>query len=200
MTTATEPITLTKDHGAADLDGVTKLQIGAAWDTSTGGSGRIMGALKQFVGTDLDNVAILMQGEDPVMYAGLDNLDPLENGSVVHSGDEQTGKTAGDDETVTVDFAKVPAEITSILFAVAAFKKGTGFGKAKNVKINVYDASGGSTEKVAVIRPSLLATGNFIAVAKAFRVGGSWKLEVVNKPGRVTQGDFRSLLLAAIGM
>src|SRR5688572_16558158 len=106
---------LTKDMGAADLAGVTHLAIGAAWDTSTGGSGRLFGKLKEHRGTDLDNVAVLMQGSEPVIYVGLDNEDPA-NGSVVSSGDEHTGKSAGDDETITVDFAKVPAEIDSILF------------------------------------------------------------------------------------
>jgi stress response protein SCP2 len=194
------PIMLTKDMGAADLAGVTNMAIGAAWDTSTGGSGRFLGAIKSRVGVDLDNVAIAMQGDQPVVYIGLDNEDPLE-GSIVSSGDEHTGKSAGDDETITVDFLKVPAEITSILFTVAAFKKGTDFSKAKNVQISVYDNTPGSpSSKVATIRPSLLGTGNLIVVAKAVRGATSWSLEVVNQDKRITQGDFRSLLRAVVGM
>jgi len=163
------PIMLTKDMGAADLPGVTHLAIGAAWDTSTGGSGRVLGAVKQRKGTDLDNIAILMQGPEPVIYVGLDNEDPAD-GSVTSTGDEHTGHSAGDDETVTVDFSKVPTEIDSILFTVAAFKKGTDFSKAKNVMVSVYDNTPGSpSQKVATIRPSLLGTGNLIVVAKAVR-------------------------------
>lgn len=194
------PIVLTKDMGAADLNGITHLKIGAAWDTSTGGSGRILGALKERIGTDLDAVAIAMQGEDPVVYVGLDNLDPL-NGSVVHSGDEHTGRTPGDDETVTVDFAKVPAEITSIYFTVAAHKKKTSFSQAKNVQLSVYDSTGGTSQKMAVIRPSLLGTGNVIIVAKAVRGAGDiWTLEVINKDKSSKQGDFKSLLRTAINV
>lgn len=194
------PIMLTKDMGAADLAGVTHMAIGAAWDTSTGGSGRLMGAIKQRVGVDLDNVAIAMQGDQPVVYIGLDNQDPL-GGSIVSSGDEHTGKSEGDDETITVDFAKVPAEITSILFTVAAFKRNTDFSKAKNVQISVYDNTPGSpSSKVATIRPSLLGTGNLIVVAKAVRGATSWSLEVVNTDKRITQGEFRSLLRAVVGM
>jgi len=191
---------LTKDDGRNDLTGVQKLQIGGAWDTSTGGSGRVLGAIKNFIGTDLDLVAVLMQGEDPVMYAGLDNLDPTETGAITHSGDEHRGKKAGDDEVITVDFSRIPNNITSILFAFVAFKKGTDFGQAKNVRVSVYDATGGSSDKVAMIQPSLLATGNFMGIAKAERQGLSWTLEVINTAGRLTQGDFRSLLRAAIGM
>lgn len=192
--------TLTKDDGRNDLTGVNTLRIGGSWDTSTGGSGRLLGKIKTALGTDLDLVAVLMQGTDPVMYAGLDNLDPLENGAVVHSGDNQTGKAAGDDEQIDVNFEKVPGHITSILFAFAAFKKGRDFSQAKNIKVTVYDATGGDAQQVAVIQPSLLATGNFLGVAKAERQGSTWTLEVVNQPGRITQGDFRSLLRAAIGM
>lgn len=193
------PIMLTKDMGAADLAGVTNLAIGAAWDTSTGGSGRLLGGIKQRLGTDLDNIAILMQGPEPVIYVGLDNEDPA-GGSVVSTGDEHTGKAAGDDETITVDFAKVPAEITSILFTVAAFKKKTDFSKAKNVEVSVYDNTGGTSQKMATIRPSLLGTGNLIVVAKAVRGATQWTLEVVNTDKKITQGDFRSLLRAVVGM
>lgn len=193
------PLMLTKDMGAADLAGVTHLAIGAAWDTSTGGSGRILGAIKKHKGIDLDNVAILMQGPEPVIYVGLDNEDPA-RGSVVSTGDEHTGKSAGDDETITVDFARVPAEITSILFTVAAFKRGTGFEQAKNVEISVYDGTGGTVAKVATIRPSLLGTGNLIVVAKAVRGASHWTLEVVNEHKKIKQGDFTSLLRAVVGM
>jgi stress response protein SCP2 len=193
------PVMLTKDMGAADLAGVTHLAIGAAWDTSTGGSGRVLGAIKKHKGTDLDKIAILMQGAEPVIYVGLDNENPV-NGAVVSTGDEHTGKSEGDDETVTVDFAKVPAEITSILFTVTAFKRGTSFAQAKNVRISVYDNTGGTSQKVATIRPSLLGTGNLIVVAKAVRGPQFWTLEVVNTDKKITQGDFRSLLRAVVGM
>jgi tellurium resistance protein TerZ len=193
------PVMLTKDMGAADLAGVTHMAIGAAWDTSTGGSGRLFGKLKEMRGTDLDAIAILMQGSEPVVYVGLDNEDPV-GGAVVSSGDEHTGKSAGDDETITVDFARVPAEITSILFTVAAFKRGTNFAQAKNVQISVYDSTGGTSAKVATIRPSLLGTGNLIVVAKAVRGPQHWSLEVVNEDKKITQGDFHSLLRTVVGM
>jgi tellurium resistance protein TerZ len=194
------PIMLTKDMGAADLAGVTHLAVGLAWDTSTGGSGRIMGAIKQRVGVDLDALAILMQGPEPVVYVGLDNENPVD-GAVTSTGDEHTGKAAGDDETLTVDFSKVPPEIDSILFTVSAFKKGTDFSKAKNVMVSVYDNTPGSpSTKVATIRPSLLGTGNMIVVAKATRGATQWSLEVVNEHKRFTQGDFRAMLRCVVGM
>jgi hypothetical protein len=55
-------ITLTKEDGPADLDGVTHLEIGASWDPTVGSSGGIIGKLRQKAGTDLDLIAIAMQG------------------------------------------------------------------------------------------------------------------------------------------
>ncbi|MCX5385129.1 TerD family protein [Streptomyces sp. NBC_00083] len=200
MTTPPTPsvLTLTKDHGAADLDGVTKMGIGASWDTTSGGSGALLGALRKARGTDLDVFAILLNGNDPVRYAGLDVTDPLQNGAVTSTGDNQTGRGDGDDELIEVTFDRVPAQVTSIVFICAAYKKGSDFKKAANVSFKVYDSTGGSTQQVADIWPSLLGSGNAIAVAKAYRVGASWKLEVINTRGTVKQGDQESLLRFAV--
>lgn len=191
-------ITLKKEDGPADLDGVTHLSIGVSWDPTVGSSGGLMGKLKQKKGTDLDLIAIAMQGADPVRLAYLDSLDPLGNGSLLHSGDNQTGKGEGDDETVTVDFAKVPSNVTSIVFVAAAYKKGSSFQNARNVSIKVYDATGGSSQQVADIWPSLLTNDNGCAVAKAMRVGAGWKLQVINETGKIKQGDEHALMRFAI--
>ncbi|MFD3559939.1 TerD family protein [Streptomyces sp. NPDC058686] len=191
-------ITLTKEDGPADLDGVTHLSIGVSWDPTAGSSGGLMGKLRRNVGTDLDLIAIALQGADPVRLAGLDSLDPLGNGSLVHSGDNQTGRGDGDDETVTVEFGRIPANITSIVFVAAAYKKSSSFQKARNISFKVYDATGGTSAQVADIWPSLLTNDNGCRVAKAIRVGGSWKLEVLNETGKIKQGDERALMRFAV--
>jgi tellurium resistance protein TerZ len=191
-------ITLSKEDGAADLSGITHLIVGVAWDPSAGASGGVLGLARRKKGVDLDLIAVLMQGSEPVRFAGLDSLDPLGNGSVKHSGDEQTGAAEGDDETVQVTFANVPAAITSIVFIAAAFKRGTSFDKANNVAFKVYDATGGSSEQVADIWPSLLGTDNANAICRAFRNGPGWQLEVLNRQGKIKQGDRQALIRFAM--
>jgi stress response protein SCP2 len=143
-----------------------------------------------------------MSGENPVRLAGLDSLDPMGNGSLTHSGDNQTGHGEGDDETVTVDFSKVPAPVTSIVFIASAFKKGSDFQKARNISFKVYDATGGSSSPVADIWPSLLGNKNACAIAKAVRTNDPnvWTLEVIDTFGSITQGDEFSLMRFAVGM
>ncbi|MER5748115.1 TerD family protein [Streptomyces sp. NPDC002225] len=187
-------ITLKKEDGPADLDGVTHLSIGVSWDPTAGSSGGMMGMLRRKSGTDLDLIAIAMQDGDPVRLAGLDSLDPMGNGSLVHSGDNQTGHGDGDDETVTVEFARLPPHITSIVFIAAAYKKGSSFQKARNISFKVYDATGGSSEQVADIWPSLLTQDNGCAVAKATRTDNTWKLEVINTTGKIKQGNEHALM------
>lgn len=192
-------ITLTKDMGAADLAGVTHLQIGASWDTTAGASGGVWGKIKKKAGTDLDLIAIAMSGENPVRLAGLDSLDPMGNGAMVHSGDNQTGHGEGDDETVTLNFGNMPAPVTSIVFVAAAFKKGSSFERARNISFKVYDATGGSSSQVADIWPSLLSNDNACAIAKAVRQpSGIWTLEVLEIFGPVTQGDEKALMRFAV--
>ncbi|MFF2851526.1 TerD family protein [Streptomyces sp. NPDC058001] len=191
-------ITLKKEDGPADLGGVTHLSIGVSWDPTAGSSGGVIGKLRRKSGTDLDLIAVAMQGADPVRLAGLDSLDPLGNGSLVHTGDNQTGHGDGDDETVIVEFSKVPDNITSIVFIAAAYKKGSAFQKARNISFKVYDATGGSTEQVADIWPSLLTNDNGCAVAKAMRDGASWKLQVINETGKIKQGDEQALMRFAV--
>ncbi|MET7289307.1 TerD family protein [Streptomyces sp. NPDC005573] len=191
-------ITLTKEDGPADLDGVTHLSIGVSWDPTAGSSGGVLGVLRRKTGTDLDLIAVAMQGREPVRFAGLDSSDPMGNGSLIHSGDNQTGRGDGDDETVTVEFARIPPQITSIVFVAAAYKRGSSFQKARNISFKVYDATGGSSQQVADIWPSLLTQDNGCAVAKAIRVGGTWKLEVVNVTGKIKQGDEHALMRFAI--
>ena len=191
-------ITLKKEDGPADLGGVTHLSIGVSWDPTVGSSGGLMGKLRQKAGTDLDLIAIAMQGPEPVRLAGLDSLDPLGNGSLLHSGDNQTGHGDGDDETVTVEFARVPSNITSIVFIAAAYKKRSAFRNARNISFKVYDATGGSVQQVADIWPSLLTDDNGCAVAEAVRDGSGWKLQVINETGKIKQGDERALMRFAV--
>ncbi|GAA3201184.1 TerD family protein [Actinocorallia longicatena] len=191
-------ITLTKEDGAADLNGITHLVVGVAWDPSAGSSGGLLGIARRKKGVDLDLIAVLMQGAEPVRFAGLDSLDPLGNGSVKHSGDEQTGAASGDDETVQVTFSEIPTAITSIVFIASAFKRGSSFDKANNVSFKIYDATGGSSSQVADIWPSLLGSDNANAICRAFRNGSQWQLEVLNRSGKIKQGDRQALIRFAV--
>lgn len=192
-------LTLTKETGPADMTGITRLEIGVSWDTTGGGHSGIVGKFFRKAGTDLDLIAVLMNGRDPVRFAGIDQLNPLGDSSVVHSGDNQTGHGEGDDETLTLDLNRISPNVTSIVFVAAAFKHGSSLDRAANVSFKVYDSTDGSKDQVADIWPSLLTADNACAVAKVVRGDvGTWHLTVLNVTGKVKQGDRQSLMRFAI--
>jgi stress response protein SCP2 len=200
MTTNTVP-SLSKDQ-VATLNG--KIRVGAAWDTSTRGHGGFLGRISKRAGADLDAVAVLFEDGVPVRMAGLDNNDPLKNGSVLHSGDNQTGKGEGDDESIDFDLGRIDEEIDKIVVMVAAFKEANkrmgdqGFQGADNVEFTVYDMDGGRPEKAFRIRPSLMGRENCVIVATLERVGQGWLMKKANAKVHVEHGNRDKLLMAAV--
>ena len=194
------PYTLSKGE-TAGLEAVTRLVVGIGWDKSTQQRGSLLGRFNEKRGVDLDLVAIAMRGDEAVRYCGFDQLDPLKNQTLVHSGDNQTGDGDGDDEKVTAYLDKIEAPVDGLVFCAMAFKRGTDFGKAANVEFNVYDASDGVEDQVANFWPSLNEKGNAVAIAKVKKgADGNWSLTVLNEVGKIKQGDFKSVLKFAAGL
>lgn len=203
-------INLNKDNAgpgnAANLDEVTHLRFGAAWDQSMRGQSGLLGRLSRKGGADLDLIAVLMQGSKAVKYVGMDNLNPL-NGAIVHSGDETKGAKEGDDEVIDVDFARIPTSYDAIFFTVSVFKKGgmgtamqdEGFQGAKNVEFHVYNTSHGTPVLDAEIMPDLAGTENGCLVAKVSRTHATdttapWKIEVYEEMVSFEKGSMQALL------
>jgi stress response protein SCP2 len=194
------------------LDITGTVSVGVSWDASSRGKGGLLGKVFKKAGSDLDVVAVLFQDNEPVVLcAGWDSLvNPLHgqpgDGSVTHSGDNQTGEGEGDDETVTFHLDKIPGEFHRIVIMVAAFKDKNkklgdqGFQGANNVLTSVYDGTGGPGAKPEFcIRPSLLGTENCVIVTVLDRVGNTtqWTMEKKNTRVRVKHGDQMDLIRQA---
>ena len=70
---------------------------------------------------DLDGSAFLLGAGDKVRSDAdfvFYNQNKSSDGSVVHSGDNRTGEGEGDDETITVELDKVPADVEKIAVCV----------------------------------------------------------------------------------
>lgn len=197
-------------HDPAEMDGMTRMQVGVSWDTSSRGRSGLLGKISQKIGADLDLLAVVSDKDNnPVRFAGLDNLDPLKDGTLTHSGDNTSGKGEGDDELVTVDLLTMDSYYHKIVFAVAAMKSSgvakafgdKGFHGAQNVEFTVYDSSSGSQNRVGRIMPSLLGNENCCLVAQVERnQNGGWNLSVINKMTSITAGDHSSILRAAMNI
>lgn len=192
--------TLTKDD-VATING--RLRVGAAWDTSSRGHGGLLGRISKKAGADLDALAVTFEDGEPTRMAGIGNNDPLKNGSILHSGDNTTGRGEGDDEYIDVDLGRVDPEVEKIVFMVAAFKAvnkkmgDDGFAGADNVEFTVYSMDSGRPEKEFRIRPSLLGRENVCIVATLTRVPGGWEMRKLNTKVNVEHGNKQALLMSA---
>ena len=94
----------------------TRLRVGLGWDKI-----RTAGALSGFADADLDASAVqFANGElfDLAFYNHLRTRD----GSVEHLGDNKTGNGEGDDETITIDLAKVHGPVDTIFLLVSSYQ------------------------------------------------------------------------------
>jgi tellurium resistance protein TerD len=159
-----------------EAPGLTKLQVGLGWDVrSTDGAA-----------FDLDGVVFLLNAAgkvrgdgDFIFYNNLRSSD----GSVVHSGDNRTGAGEGDDESVTIDLSKVPADVERIALAVTIHEADTrrqNFGQVakayvrcvngvNNSEIARYDLSEDSSTEAAMI------------FGEVYRNGADWKFRAIGQ-------------------
>ena len=159
-----------------EAPGLSKMTIGLGWDTrATDGAA-----------FDLDGAVFLVKTDgkvrsdaDFVFYNNLKSVD----GSVVHSGDNTTGAGDGDDETVTIDLAMVPADVDKIILAVTIHDAETrkqNFGMVSKAFIRCVNAHGNAE----IARYDLSEDGSTEAAmifGEVYRAGADWKFKAIGQ-------------------
>lgn len=164
-------------------------RIGLGWDAAQPG--------KEF---DLDAMALMLKADGKVLsdnnmvfYGNLE--DPSK--SVKHSGDNRTGAGAGDDETITVDTTKVPAEVQEIVVLVNihdAKNRQQNFGMVKNAKVNLYEGAEGNHILAKYDLEEDASMDRALVFCKLYRKDGSWRFQAVNEG----KGNYQSVLLCDV--
>ncbi|MET9929144.1 MULTISPECIES: TerD family protein [unclassified Streptomyces] len=159
-----------------EAPGLTAVTVGLGWDvrTTTGAD------------HDLDASALLCSETGKVLsdahFVFYNNLNSPD-GSVRHTGDNLTGEGEGDDESVEVDLASVPAEIAKIVFPVSihdAQSRGQSFGQVRNAFIRVVNRANG----VELARYDLsedASTETAMVFGELYRHGVEWKFRAVGQ-------------------
>ena len=151
---------------------LTLLRMGVGWDKE-----RTAGA----IGTgapdiDLDASAVQFAGGQLFDLAFYNNLQ-TRDGSVVHLGDNLTGRGEGDDEMLTVDLGRVYEKVDTIVFLVSSYQGHT-LEWINNAYCRLVD-----DHDVELARFTLTGgvpqTG--LAMAKLFRDGEQWKLRAIGE-------------------
>jgi len=151
---------------------LTRVTMGIGWDKSpTAG----------FIGSgapdvDLDASAVQYAGGqffDMVFYNNLRTRD----GSVVHLGDNLTGRGGGDDEVITVDLAKVHGPVDAIIFLVSSYQ-----GHSLEWINRAYcRLSGEDDVEIARFTLTLAVSETGLVMAKLVRDGEQWKVQAIGE-------------------
>ncbi|MEU0840066.1 TerD family protein [Streptomyces sp. NPDC005962] len=156
--------------------GLTAVLVGLGWDVRT------------TTGTDydLDASALLCDEGGKVVsdrhFVFYNNL-TSPDGSVEHTGDNLTGEGEGDDESVKVNLAAVPAEVTRIVFPVSihdAQSRGQSFGQVRNAFIRVVNQA----DNAELARYDLsedAASETAMVFGELYRHGAEWKFRAVGQ-------------------
>ena len=156
--------------------GLTKVVIGLGWDPrATDGAA-----------FDLDGSAFMQKNDakvrgdsDFIFYNNLKSTD----GSLVHLGDNTSGQGEGDDEKLTVDLSKVPAEIDKISFCVTihdADARRQNFGMVSKAYIRCLDANG-DKELARYDLSEDGSTETAMIFGELYRAGAEWKFKAIGQ-------------------
>ncbi len=187
-----QKISLEKETGGS----LTKVVMGLGWDAKQGAAkkgilGGLFGGGSSESSIDLDASCILFAGDKPVDAVYFGQL-KSKDGSILHSGDNRTGKGEGDDEQIVVDLSRVPESVTALVFTVNSFT-GQTFDSVANAYCRLLD--GGNQKEVA--RYTLTSQGSHTAqiMAKVYRHNGEWKMHAIgeNATGRTINDLFKPI-------
>ena len=106
------------------------------------------------------------------------------DGAVESSGDDKTGSnTSGDDETLTVEFGRLDAEVSEVIVVVTIHDyeaRKQNFGQVRNSFIRIYDA--GSGEEICKYElDEDFSIETAVEFGRLYRRGNEWKFEAVGK-------------------
>lgn len=168
-------VSLTKNQTVSlskETPSLEKLHFGLGWDPLQKKKG-FFGGLLGGGGSDsidLDAGCVLLDAAgntiDTIWFRKLKS----NCASVVHLGDNLTGEGDGDDEVITVDLTRLPAEVEFLAFTVNSFR-GQTFNEVDNAFCRVVDQS-----RKELARYKLAEQGSHtgVIIASLARKGGRW--------------------------
>jgi stress response protein SCP2 len=168
------------EMGLAREDGTPlgRLTMGLGWDKKPG-AGALSGSNTPDV--DLDASAIQYAGDQLFDLAFFNHLE-TRDGSVVHLGDNISGRGEGDDEQITIDLAKVYPRVDTMLFVVSSYQ-GHSLEWVHNAYCRLVEDN---DEEIArfTLTEGVPRTG--FMMAKMFRDGDGWRLKAIGQGIAVT--------------
>ncbi len=171
--------------------GLSKVYAGAGWDVKSGGPTM-----------DLDLVAFLvdangkLSNEKNFIYF---NNKKSPCGSVASRGDNLTGAGEGDDETLDINLASIPTDVSKVIIAVSIYNaaaKGQSLKNLDNAFVRIVNAEG----DVELTKYNLTnfdnAGANFI-LGELVRGADGWSFTAIGEPKPGELGELAQSYSAA---
>lgn len=111
------------------------------------------------------------------------NQQKLPNDCVVHSGDNKTGGSVGNDEEVTVDFSRLPQEASRVVVVVTihdAIARKQNFGQIESAHAKLYNENGSELASYQLDEIASVATAMVFVEFKK-NSGGDWIMQAVGE-------------------
>lgn len=173
-------INLRKGQRVSLDEGLKLCLVGLGWDTN-----------KYDGGYDFDlDASVFMLGANDKMSRDEDfifyNNPKSRNGAVVHTGDNLTGGSDGDDEQIIIDLEKVPADVQKLAICVTIYDhdvRKQNFGQVSNAYIRLvkmqdeFDSDGEVVLRFDLEEEFSIETA--LVVAEIYRKNGQWKFNAV---------------------
>ncbi len=176
---------------------LTRVLVGLGWDEagSENGGGFFRSLFRgRTQDIDCDASAFLCKNGKLTAMGDIVYFGNLTHGSgaVQHMGDNLTGAGEGDDEQISVDLSRLPADYDKIIFAVNIYQakqRHQHFGMIKNAFIRICDDNGAEMCKYDLSENYENMTA--MVFGEMYRNDGSWKFNAIGQP--TTDGDIASL-------
>lgn len=157
--------------------GLSKVFAGLRWDPNLEGG----------ADWDLDAWAFLLNADGKVPNAQhfvfyTNKSDPA--GSVTTGPDNRSGAGEGDDETVSLNLEKVPADVQRIVIGVSideAAARNQNFGQVKGSSIRIVNATNEEQLAVYDLREDA-STATAMLFGEVYRHNGEWKFRALGQP------------------
>jgi tellurium resistance protein TerZ len=179
-------ISLEKNGGSLD-----KICVGINWG-AIDKKGFFGGTKKEAV--DLDaSIGMFDNNKTPVDVVYFGQLSS-KDGSIRHSGDDQTGDVDGDDgldnEVIQINLSKVPAAVTTLAVVLNSYKN-QDFANIPFASLRMYEGTPSRVDNVLasynIANDAKFAGKTSMVLGNVYRHGDSWKFRAIGEPTEDTK-------------
>ncbi|CAD5939708.1 Stress response protein SCP2 [Planktothrix tepida] len=179
---------------------LSRVVMGLGWDVAK--KGLFAGLLGGNADFDLDGFALLLnaqgklknQQEDVIYFGHL----ATKNNTVIHSGDNLTGKGSGDDERIIIELKTLPAAYQRIILGVNIYHaedRKQHFGMVNNAFVRSIDATGKEIARYSLSGETTYSGQISMLLGELSQQNGQWKFQALGTPLNLTlNGVVRSFM------